>query len=456
MYVLYWMVAARRTRQNPALARAAALARELRQPLVVLEALAADPPWATPRVHRFVIDGMLDNAATLRAAGAVAYPYVERVPGEGKGLVDALAAGASAVVTDLTPILHLGKLVASVARRFPIEVVDGNGLLPLAEGGVFSTAHAFRRHLQKSLPAHLAAPRDADPLRDLPPPVALPAAVLARWPMLREMPDLGTFPALDRRVAPVADVGGPREGARRLREFVRHGLGRYADRNDPDADATSGLAPYLHFGHVGAWEVFDAVAAAEGWSPHRLAPKPTGSREGWWGMSAGAEGFLDQVLTWRELGFQYCHHRPDYADYATLPDWARATLDRHRGDPRPARYTFDELADAATHDEVWNAAQRQLVAEGRIHNYLRMLWAKRVMEWTDRPETAWAWLIELNNRWALDGRDPNSYTGIAWSFGRFDRPWGPERPVYGTVRYMSSARTVEKLEMADYLRRWSS
>jgi deoxyribodipyrimidine photo-lyase len=168
------------------------------------------------------------------------------------------------------------------------------------------------------------------------------------------------------------------------------------------------------------------------------------------------EGFLDQVVTWRELGFNMCALNPEnYARYDSLPPWAQATLGKHAADPRKYRYGLKEFAEGRTHDQLWNAAQGQLVAEGRIHNYLRMLWGKKILEWTDSPADALAIMVELNNRYALDGRDPNSYSGIFWTLGRYDRPWAPERPVFGTVRYMSSENTARKMPVRSYIRRYA-
>ena len=169
-------------------------------------------------------------------------------------------------------------------------------------------------------------------------------------------------------------------------------------------------------------------------------------------MSEPAEAFLDQLVTWREVGYNFCAHRSDYDDYECLQDWAKATLAKHARDKRLYTYTMDEFASARTHDLLWNAAQRQLVTEGCIHNYLRMLWGKKILEWTASPEEALDIMVELNNRYALDGQDPNSYSGIFWILGRYDRPWGPERPIFGTVRYMSSANTARKLRVNSYLR----
>jgi len=170
-------------------------------------------------------------------------------------------------------------------------------------------------------------------------------------------------------------------------------------------------------------------------------------------MSPSAEAFLDELVTWRELGYGFCTHEPDYDRYESLPAWARATLEDHASDPREHIYSVDELGAASTGDDLWNAAQRQLVHEGVIHNYLRMLWGKRILEWTRHPREALAVMIEINNRYALDGRDPNSYSGICWVLGRFDRGW-PERAIFGKVRSMTSASTRRKVKLDDYLARW--
>ena len=170
-------------------------------------------------------------------------------------------------------------------------------------------------------------------------------------------------------------------------------------------------------------------------------------------MSASTEAFIDQLVTWRELGQGYCHYEEDYQSYESLPAWALETLEYHSTDRRPWLYSYEDFEAAATHDEIWNAAQRQLVEEGTLHNYLRMLWGKKILEWSAHPREALDTMIELNNRYALDGRDPNSWSGIMWVMGRFDRGW-PERPVFGKVRSMSSDSTRRKVKLTEYLSRW--
>jgi deoxyribodipyrimidine photo-lyase len=171
-------------------------------------------------------------------------------------------------------------------------------------------------------------------------------------------------------------------------------------------------------------------------------------------MSREAEAFLDELVTWRELGYNRCCLTDDYGRYESLPKWALETLAEHADDRREHLYTLDEFETAATHDELWNAAQRQLIREGRLHNYLRMLWGKKILEWSPSPQQALDVLIHLNNKYAVDGRDPNSYSGIFWVLGRYDRAWGPERAVFGKVRYMSSENTRRKLRLREYLERY--
>jgi len=255
---------------------------------------------------------------------------------------------------------------------------------------------------------------------------------------------------------PAVDLeGGFEAGERRMEEFLSGAIDRYTeDRNHPDKGETSGLSPWLHFGHLSSHQIFDELTKNEGWNRDADVPKATGSREGWWGMSANAEGFIDQLVTWRELGFNMCAHRSDYDRYESLPAWARQTLEDHEKDPRPHLYSLADLEASRTHDPIWNAAQTELRETGRLQNYLRMLWGKKILEWSPTPRDALTAMIELNNKYALDGRDPNSYSGIFWVLGRYDRAWGPERPIFGKIRYMSSENAKRKLRMADYLNRF--
>jgi len=462
-WVVYWMIAARRAGWNFGLERALEWARSLERPLVVLEPLRAGYEWASDRLHRFALDGMAQNARDFAGRGVAYWPYVEPRPGAGKGLLETLAARAALVVTDEFPCFFLPRMVAAAARklRVPVEVVDSNGLVPLrATPGAFSTAFAFRRWLQQHLAGHLELFPEADPLRavDLPDPPDLAPVLGARWPaaenalLAGDARSLAALP-IDHAVLPVRTRGGNGEARVELEAFVAHKLARYGERrNHPDDEGSSGLSPYLHFGHLSAHEVFAAVTGAHGWTRARLAGRTDGKR-GWYGVGPSAEEFLEQLVTWRELGYAYAWHRPDHDRYESLPDWARSTLEENAR-PDGRTYTLEELERAATHDTLWNAAQTELLLTGKLHNYMRMLWGKKILEWSPSPREALARTIHLNNKYALDGRDPNSYSGISWCLGRFDRPWGPRRPVFGTVRYMSSESTARKLDLADYLERF--
>lgn len=466
-FVLYWMIAFRRTAWNYSLQRAVDWAKELNKPLIVLEALRCGYQWASDRLHRFILDGMAENARRLKKSKVLYYPYVEAVKGEGKGLIEALAPKSCVVITDEFPAFFLPRMIAAVSRRLPVllEQVDSNGLLPMrAADKVFTTAFAFRRFLQKKLPSYLTERPEANPLHrvKLPAIGTFPKGIEKRWPMassrlLEGDPEALSVLPIDHDVQVVEERGGPKQAELVLKTFLGNRLSLYPeDRNHPDEEGTSGLSPYLHFGHISVHQVLDRVLEKEEWSSKMISSKTTGSRSGWWGMSEAAEAFLDELVTWRELGFNMCWQRNDFDQYESLPHWALQTLSKHSKDKRPYLYTLKAFETAKTHDLLWNAAQVQMVREGRIHNYLRMLWGKKILHWTKSPREALQVMIELNNKYALDGRDPNSYSGIFWVLGRYDRAWGPERRIFGKVRFMSSKNTARKVRVKGYLNKYAA
>ena len=462
-FVLYWMDANRRVGRNFALQRAVELANELGKPLVVVEALYLSNRWDSVRFHRFVLDGMVINYAQCAALGVRFIPLVEQRPGEAGEALRCLAKQAVCVVVDEYPCGDINarhqKWAGEISVR--VESVDSNGLMPLKSvPKAFLTAYSFRCFLHKNLLKHLNAfpmewPLDTLQVRD--------------WHI--ELPNLGpVVPTLNALAGPyekqlpirqdvkeVGLVGGYSAARDRVERFVLRQLSAYTRlRREASVEGTSGLSGYLHFGHIGVHDVVCMLLAKAGWTLDQMGTVRTGSRSGWWGLSDAEEAYLDQIITWRELGFAMCHHRPeDHDQYSSLPEWAKETLASHRVDERPVLYSMDELERGDTHDELWNAAQTQLREHGWMHNYLRMLWGKRIVEWSPTPETALKRMVELNNRYALDGQDPNSYSGIFWVLGRFDRPWGPERPIFGKIRYMSTDRTYKKMDAAAYIRRYA-
>ena len=438
------MVSNRRVGFNPALERAVGWARELGRPLVVLDALRHDYPWATARSHQFGLSGMADLAPRFARAGVVHYRYVEPAPNAARGLLEALASDACLVVTDRTPAFFFPAMRGAAARRISrrLEAVDGVGLLPVRVAGRgYLRAFDFRKMLARELPTHLARSPLANPLTGglprgaLDDPGLVAPAILARWV---PSPPVPALPAgLDPTVSPVVQPGGETAALAALTRFLPHARSWSEDGRHPDRMATSRLSPWLHWGHLSTWAVVDALA-------HHACVDPT------LGLQVFPEPlakFLDELVTWRELAQNGAAFLPDYDRYEGQPAWARATLEKHAGDPRPVLYDQEVLAAGATHDPLWNAAQRQLVQEGWMHNQLRMLWGKKVLEWSPSPSQGFATLLDLNNRYALDGRDPSSVAGVAWVFGRYDRAWGPERPIFGLVRYMTSASMLRKLEV---------
>ena len=463
-YVVYWMLAQRRTRWNFGLEHAIARAQELERPLVVVEALSCSYRWASDRHHAFIIDGMRDQRDALAAAGVTYLPYVEPAEDAGKGLHAAIAAEACCYVTDHWPCFHMPMWVERVAAEIDVrmETVDSCGVIPLRSAPKgFARAHDFRRHVHRVAFDALSRMPVAEPLRGagLPSLDRLPAEVTERWPATDlDRLDLASLP-IDHAVAPVEGVrGGQAAALARLGGFMEERIGRYLDRNQPEVEASSGLSPWLHYGHVSAHEVFHRVADHESWDPSLIeGQKATGKREGWWGMSAASEGFMDELVTWREVCLNTCENRPrDYGRYESLPDFAKKTLAEHADDPRPHVYTLEQFENAETHDPLWNAAQNQLRREGIIHNYLRMLWGKKILHWTESPQEAHRIMVELNNKYGLDGRDPNSWGGIMWVLGRYDRAWGPEREIFGKVRYMTSDNTARKVRVKNYVARYNA
>lgn len=457
-YVLYWMQLYRRLDHNHALNHAAARAAELKVPLVVYEGLKLGYPWASWRLHAFILQGMQANRQAAARLGLNYWPFVETPASPGRGLLRRLAADAALIVTDDFPAFIIPEQTAALAARTdtPVLAVDGNCVVPLALLGAPVLAAAHLRHrLHRHFATawrHRAAthPRLGKSIcRPVDPPFKI-------WDADDVDRFLATLP-LDRTVPPLADrTGGAPAARKRLREFVTKRLRRFAEHRSepasPERCPASGLSPYLHFGHISIEEVVARVLESVDWKPDQLSRCAAGKRQGFFCEDANVNSFLDEALTWRDTGFLWhWHRRADVAKLETaLPAWAVATLSAHAGDARDPLYSAAELEAGATHDPLWNAAQRELVATGTIHNYLRMLWGKKIIEWTESPERAYQILVHLNNKYALDGRNPNSYSGILWCFGLFDHPW-QERKIFGKVRYMSSENTARKFDLTEYL-----
>jgi len=465
-YVLYWMQINRRFQYNFALEYAVAQANELEKPLLILEAFSCDYPWATARTHTFIMQGMKEHLDYARERNLNYISFVEEKPGQYLHVLNSLCSSASMLVTDEFPVFIMRKRNEKLPAEFtiPYITVDSNGLIPLGltDKDPYS-AYLFRKIVQQNFLEAYTNPPVQHPLENLKNREisGLPDECFKELPetgkTLNNIPEFISGLSLRHDVKPVGLHGGRSRGLRMLGQFIEKGLHAYGEkRNDPDEKKTSMISPWLHVGKISAYEVTKAVLQhqPDDWDLHKISYN-NGSKGGFFNGDPNIDEYLDELITWREIGFHFAHHRSDYDQFESLPDWARSTLNDHRDDSREWNYSYEDLEEARTHDEIWNAAQSQLREEGVIHNYLRMLWGKKVLEWTPNPETAIRYLIDLNNTWAIDGRDPNSYSGIFWCFGRFDRAW-QERPVFGKVRYMSSDSARKKLKLTGYLKRYGT
>ncbi len=478
-FVLYWMTACRRFHHNAALERCIQIASEMGKPVLVVEPVAIRHKWSSDRILTFLAQGMIDNLAIFEFHGISYLPWIETHKKSGDGLLRNLSRKSCAVVIDDYPT-YLPKIVMDRAREtcfVSLEAVDSNGIIPMSWAeDAHLTAYSYRKHVQRSLVDAMFSIPKYNPMDSIKENLMVNPSYLDslfssigaeitpyEWMWrLAQGGEIGVEACspldIDHSVGPVESMRGGRfEALIRFEKFLQGGLDRYdTGRNDTDDPATSGLSPWIHFGHISSFEIVLAVLDKANWDIGMISFEDTGrgSRSGWWGLPEAYEGFLDQIITWRELGFNFAHYREDHNSIHSIPAWAKKSLNYHANDERLA-YTFEEIEQAMTDDEVWNAAQRQLLRTGHIHNYLRMVWGKRILEWAPNPETAAEWMIIINDKWALDGRDPNSYTGIFWVLGRHDRAWGPERPIFGKVRYMSSSNTKKKLRLDNYLAKWA-
>ncbi|MGZ7040599.1 MAG: deoxyribodipyrimidine photo-lyase [Thermoanaerobaculia bacterium] len=426
-FILYWMQSARRLHSNLALEYAISLGNSRKLPVVVYESIRPDYPSANDRIHTFVLDGVTANRRDAKTRGLRYIFFLPRTRGDARGVVRRLAARASLVVTDEFPTFILREQTERFRAGAPVAVhlVDGNGILPMR---IFEKEQYSARFLRDR--AHRLFPEHWTTLREIEPSKRFSGALDIDDCDSDDTAAAVRECAIDHSVPPVAAKGGRDTALARLSDFVREGLHGYADLRNKTLAHTSGLSPYLHFGHISAGEIAREVLQSG-------AP------------SEDVDSFLEEAIIRRELSFNLCFYRADHDSLMALPDWAKRTLDEHRRDRRNPQFNHEEMERAETGDEVWNLAQRQLLACGTIHGYLRMLWGKKIIEWSATPEAAHATMVLLHDRYAIDGRDPNTHSGILWCFGKHDRPWAPERPIFGIIRYMSSESSARKVRLKE-------
>jgi deoxyribodipyrimidine photo-lyase len=429
--VVYWMQRAQRGLDNPALEVAVKAANALGKPAVVFFAPVPSYPQANLRHYHFLAEGIPDIAQALKKRNI---GFVLRRFPEHSLLKFCAEVRPSLVVGDENPMREPEAWRQSAAKKLtvPLWTVDADVIVPtkLLEKEQYS-AHIIRPRLQAQLARFMIAPKNTKARVGW----KKPRTLLA----LNPESDITEGWRLDRSAGPVSGLrGGTNEGLRLLKHFIKHALPAYSTtRNHPEVSGTSQLSPYLHFGHVGPLMVALAVEKAD-------VPK------------VNKEAFLNQLITWRELAVNMVRFNPNYDNFECGEPWAHRTLAKHAKDNRPVLYSESQLERAETHDLLWNAAQLQMVTKGWMHNYLRMYWAKKILEWSPSAARAFQIAVKLNDRYELDGRDPNGYAGIAWAIvGKFDRPWF-ERPIFGQIRYMSGASTGKKFDSKKYIQQNSA
>ncbi len=436
-FVLYWSQMNRRVEHNHALAHAVELGNRLKLPVLFYEALGCTYPYANDRMHTFLVEGVPETAKRARQLGLGYLFYLRKAKSDPNNLLYRLAGQAAAIVTDDYPVFVAAGHNASAPARvgIPYLAVDSSCIVPMnvMEKREYA-AYTIRPKITRMLPRFLK-PVEMEP-------------VAVRW-TLNDFPgselhtevtdatvaDLVASCDIDHSVKPSTAFRGGRLAAEALlRHFVEQNLRRYANgRNEPAQHATSNMSPYLHFGHISGLEV--ALTVRDYAAAHKL-------------MDAE---YLEELIVRRELAFNFCRFSPNPQLFANLPDWAQKTLRQHERDPRNPVYSREEFELARTHDALWNACQKEMLLRGKIHGYYRMYWGKKVIEWSKTCEEALETMIYLHDRYAIDGRDPNTYTNILWCFGLHDRPW-TERPVFGQIRWMSLDGMKRKTDVDAYLR----
>ena len=431
-YVLYWMQASQRAECNHALEAAVEQANERNLPVVAVFGLTEKFPEANLRHYAFMLEGFEGVRGALARRG-IRFVLVHESP---ELAAVRLAEEAALVVADRGYLRVQRQWRNHVAKNAPCAViqVETDAVVPVETASPKEeyTAGTLRPKLERVLGGYLTPLKERTVKKD---------SLALRLDADDECDRRALLAGLkiDRTVPPVKTArGGTEQGNALLEEFVAGKLARYDElRSDPGLDFSSGLSPYLHFGQISPLAVALRVRAAKG------VP------------AAARKSFLEELIVRRELAMNFVFYNERYDEYESLPDWARKTLAGHAKDRRAYLYGPEQLERAETHDPYWNAAQKEMALTGRMHNYMRMYWGKKILEWSATPAEAFRTALRLNNKYELDGRDPNGFAGVAWCFGKHDRAW-PERKIFGKIRYMNDAGLKRKFDMEAYLAKASA
>ncbi len=423
-YVLYWMQAAQRAEYNHALEKAITRANQLKLPLVAIFGITDSYPEANLRHYHFMLEGLKDAKEALAKRRI---QLVVRHQSPEQAAIELSEKAASAVVdAGHTRIERKWRRQAAKNIKCLLEEVETNLIVPVSEVSDKEnfSAGTLRPRINKRVPEYLVKIRQGKPL-------------YSSLDMKFKSFDISDIELslsklnIDRSVGAVKGFkGGTTEAKRRLKDFIKNKLERYAElRNDPSLDATSNMSPYLHFGQI---------------SPLYIALEVLGTEGG------GKDAYLEELIVRRELSYNFIYYNQSYDKFESLPPWAKNTLNYHGRDKREYVYSAEEFEQAKTHDAYWNAAQKEMVITGKMHGYMRMYWGKKILEWSKKPRVGFKIALYLNNKYELDGRDANGFAGVAWCFGKHDRAWG-ERDVFGKVRYMNAAGLKRKFDADRYV-----
>jgi deoxyribodipyrimidine photo-lyase len=425
-YVLYWMQASQRTEYNHALEYALIKANELRQPLVVFFGITDHFPEGNERHYTFMREGLRDVRHSLEKRGI---RIVLKLTSPEQGIVQ-FAKEASFVVVD-RGYLNIQRAWRNEAARLidcPLVQIESDVIIPIEETSPKEeyAAATIRTKIHKKLDQFLRPLKEVDPVIDS---LSLDFDSFD----VDDVEKAASKLHIDRSVKKVSSYrGGTGEAKKQLRLFMRDKLERFPElRNDPTVDFLSHMSPYLHFGQISPLFIALKISAAEG---------------------PGKDAYLEELIVRRELSMNFVFYNAQYDSFeGAIPQWAQKTLKVHEKDRRPYLYDLGELETAKTHDPYWNAAQQEMVITGKMHGYMRMYWGKKILEWSKTPGEAFRIALYLNNKYEIDGRDPNGFTGVAWCFGKHDRPWG-EREIFGNVRYMNERGLKRKFDADKYVK----
>jgi deoxyribodipyrimidine photo-lyase len=427
-FVIYWMSQSHRANFNHSLEFAIELSNAYRKPLLVYFPITDRYKYSNARYYKFMLDGILEAKKSIEERGIKF--VIEKVDDIKQRVVE-ISRDAFALIMDKAYLKFYRRLNRYVADKLDISVyeVESDVCVPveIVSDRLEPYAFGFRKKIYSIMDAFIVElkPREVK-IKS----VSLDFGIGELT--LKDSLEILDILNIDKSVSLSPFVGGYSQARKYLQEFIERKLHKYKDfRSHPELDYQSNLSPYLHFGQISPIEVVLEVLSK-------------------YGKDENVDSFFNELIVWRELARNFCYYNPNYNHYEGIPDWAKETLEEHKKDRREYIYTLEELESAKTHDEYWNAAQLELLKTGKMHNYMRMYWCKKIIEWTDDPKQAFDIACYLNDKYELDGRDPNGYAGISWCFGTHDRPW-KERKIFGKVRYMSASGLEAKFDIKKYV-----